>query len=153
MDVSMPGISGIDATRQLKDEMPEVKVIVLTIFDLQEYREAAMASGASGYVIKKSLMEELLPAIKRALAQDSAAWARAKEELNITGGETTRQLNNPSHRGQPETYMRAQSGLFHQVRGRSSCIGLREHHPQRHPGHARGRAAGDQDFESFGRRT
>jgi DNA-binding NarL/FixJ family response regulator len=64
MDVRMPGTNGINATRQLKDEMPELKVIILTIYDLQEYREAAMASGAGGYVIKKSLIEELLPAIR-----------------------------------------------------------------------------------------
>lgn len=66
MDVRMPGTNGLDATRQLKDEMPEVKVIMLSRFDLQEYREAAKASGASGYVIKKSLIEELLPAIRGA---------------------------------------------------------------------------------------
>jgi two-component system NarL family response regulator len=65
MDVRMPGINGISATRQLKEEMPELIVIVLTIFDLEEYREAAMASGASGYVVKKSLVEELVPAIRR----------------------------------------------------------------------------------------
>ena len=64
MDVRMPGTNGIDATRQLRDEMPELKVIIVSIFDLQEYREAAMASGASGYVIKKSLIEELVPAIR-----------------------------------------------------------------------------------------
>ena len=65
MDVRMPGISGIDATRQLKDQMPEVKVIMLSLFDLQEYREAAMASGANGYVLKKSMVEELIPEIRR----------------------------------------------------------------------------------------
>lgn len=66
MDVRMPGMNGVDATRQLKAEMPELKVIILTIFDLQEYREAAMVSGASGYVIKKSLIEDLVPAIRSA---------------------------------------------------------------------------------------
>jgi DNA-binding NarL/FixJ family response regulator len=66
MDVRMPGISGIDATRQLKDELPELKVIILTIFDLQAYRDAAIASGANGYVTKGSLFEELLPAIRGA---------------------------------------------------------------------------------------
>ncbi len=67
MDVRMPGMNGVNATRQLKNEMPELKVLILTIFDLQEYREAAMASGASGYVIKKSLIEELMPAIRGVL--------------------------------------------------------------------------------------
>jgi len=66
MDVRMPGVNGVDVTRQLKDEMPELSVIILTIFDMQEYREAAMASGASGYVVKKSLIEELVPAIRGA---------------------------------------------------------------------------------------
>ena len=66
MDVRMPGVNGVDATRQLKDEMPELKVIILTIFDMQEYRKAVMASGASGYVVKKSLIEELVPAIRGA---------------------------------------------------------------------------------------
>jgi DNA-binding NarL/FixJ family response regulator len=64
MDVRMPGTNGINATRQLKDEIPEIKVIIVSIFDLEEYREAAMASGASGYVVKKSLVEELVPAIR-----------------------------------------------------------------------------------------
>jgi len=66
----MPGINGLEATRQLKDEMPKLKVIILTIYDLQEYREAALASGANGYVVKKSLIEELVPAIRR-VAQTS----------------------------------------------------------------------------------
>ena len=60
----MPGGNGVDVTRQLKDETPALKVIILTVFDVQEYREAAMTSGASAYVIKKSLVEELLPTIR-----------------------------------------------------------------------------------------
>lgn len=67
MDVTMPGMNGIDATRQLKDEMPELKVIILSLLNVQEYREAARAGGASGYVVKTSLIEELLPAIRGAL--------------------------------------------------------------------------------------
>ena len=64
MDIRMPGMNGVNATRQLKDEMPEVNVIVVTAFDLQEYREAAIVSGASGYVVKKTLVKELVPAIR-----------------------------------------------------------------------------------------
>jgi two-component system response regulator NreC len=71
MDVRMPGMNGVNATRQLKNEMPELKVLILTIFDLQEYREAAMASGASGYVIKKFLIEELMPAIRSVLGKST----------------------------------------------------------------------------------
>ena len=64
MDVRMPGTNGISATRQLKEEMQALKIIILTIFDLQEYRDAAISSGASGYVTKKSLITELVPTIK-----------------------------------------------------------------------------------------
>ena len=63
MDVSMPGTNGIDATRQITSEMPETCVIVLTGHDLPEYREAALSSGASGYVVKKALIDALLPVI------------------------------------------------------------------------------------------
>jgi DNA-binding NarL/FixJ family response regulator len=70
MDVRMPGTNGICATRQLKDEMPELKVIILTILDVQEYREAAIASGASGYVVKKCLIRELVPTIRGCLGKE-----------------------------------------------------------------------------------
>jgi DNA-binding NarL/FixJ family response regulator len=67
MDVGMPGINGLAATQQITSEMPGLKVIMLTVYDLPEYAEAAMASGASGYVIKTSLFDDLMPAIERAM--------------------------------------------------------------------------------------
>lgn len=75
MDVRMPVMNGVDATRHLKTAMPEIKVIVLTVFDVQEYREAAMASGASGYLIKKLLIEDLVPAIREAGIEDPGPQA------------------------------------------------------------------------------
>ena len=67
MDVRMPGMNGIDATRQLRREVPEIQVIILTTYDLEEYRKAVAASGASGYVVKKSMLETLLPTIQEIL--------------------------------------------------------------------------------------
>jgi DNA-binding NarL/FixJ family response regulator len=64
MDVQMPGVNGIAATQLVKKELPAVKVIILSMCDLPGYREAAMASGASGYVVKVTMMEELLPTIR-----------------------------------------------------------------------------------------
>jgi DNA-binding NarL/FixJ family response regulator len=87
MDVRMPGMNGVDATRQLKAEMPELRVIILTIFDVQEYREAARASGASGYVIKKSLIEDLVPAIRGAFEREApdlrATDGQEREEIRV----------------------------------------------------------------------
>jgi len=65
MDVSMPGINGIQAARLLKDEIPGVKVIILTVHDQDEYREAALRSRADGYVLKRTLDVELMPTIFR----------------------------------------------------------------------------------------
>ena len=65
MDIKMPAMNGLEATRQLTAEMPALNVIMLTLFDLPEYQEAALASGASGYVIKKEMLETLLPLIRR----------------------------------------------------------------------------------------
>jgi DNA-binding NarL/FixJ family response regulator len=71
MDVRMPGLNGVSATRALKEEMPDLKVIVLSVYDLEEYRDAALASGASAYVVKKSMIEELIPAMKCATQTSS----------------------------------------------------------------------------------
>lgn len=70
MDVRMPGINGLSATRQLKGEMPELKVFMLSLFDIDEYRKAALDSGASGYMVKKSLVHELIPAIRAVFGEN-----------------------------------------------------------------------------------
>lgn len=65
MDVKMGGMNGLDATGNLKRELPDIHVIVLSRYDLTAYREAAQALGASAYVSKKDLVDKLLPAIRR----------------------------------------------------------------------------------------
>lgn len=63
MDVSMKEVNGISSARQIKRVMPEVEVIMLSVYDLDEYRLAAKATGACCYILKKNLIKELLPAI------------------------------------------------------------------------------------------
>jgi len=65
MDVKMGDMNGLDATGNLKRELPELHVIILSRYDLAAYREAAEALGASAYVSKKDLVDKLLPAIRR----------------------------------------------------------------------------------------
>jgi DNA-binding NarL/FixJ family response regulator len=67
IDFTLPGINGLAATRILKDRMPHVQVILLTTFDVQPLREAAISSGASGCMVKTSVVEELLPAVRSLL--------------------------------------------------------------------------------------
>jgi len=78
MDVGMTPMNGIEATRQIKSEMPSVKVIMLTVYDIPEYTEASLAAGASGYVIKTALLDDLAPAIKRALGKPGKGKKKRK---------------------------------------------------------------------------
>src|SRR6266480_4069177 len=67
VDVAMPLLNGLDACRQLKQKMPSVKFVFLTMNEDPELAVEAMKSGASGYVLKKSAASELLQAIQSAL--------------------------------------------------------------------------------------
>jgi len=65
MDLKMPHVNGLSATRRLKREMPALKVIIITLYGDQEYREAAKDSGADGFLTKDLVGWELAPAIRR----------------------------------------------------------------------------------------
>lgn len=71
MDVRMGGMNGLSATQRLRDELPEIAIIILSKYDLDEYREAARIRGASGYVVKMNMAEELLPTIQRVMVDQS----------------------------------------------------------------------------------
>jgi DNA-binding NarL/FixJ family response regulator len=67
MDLSMPGMNGMDAVREIKDRMPEVKALVLTVHSEEEYVLASLQAGANGYVLKDATQNELLIASERVL--------------------------------------------------------------------------------------
>lgn len=64
IDVSMPGLSGIEATREIMASGRSVRVILLSIHNEQAYVDAAFEAGASGYVLKISASTDLIPAIE-----------------------------------------------------------------------------------------
>ena len=76
MDVRMPGMNGIEATRRIVGAGGRSRVLVLTTFDLDEYAYAALRAGASGFLLKDARPEELLAGI-RAVATGDAVVAPA----------------------------------------------------------------------------
>jgi DNA-binding NarL/FixJ family response regulator len=71
MDVRMPDLDGIAATRRLLAADPEIKVIILTTFEQDDYIFGAIDAGASGFLLKRTRPEELLSAIHAVAAGDS----------------------------------------------------------------------------------
>jgi DNA-binding NarL/FixJ family response regulator len=71
MDIEMPGGDGLAATRQILAEHPDVRVLMLTTFDLDEYVFQALRIGASGFLLKTSPPERLLAAIRACAAGDT----------------------------------------------------------------------------------
>jgi DNA-binding NarL/FixJ family response regulator len=64
MDLKMPGMNGIQATRQVLEQFPQVRVLVLTTYDADEWVFDAIRAGASGYLLKDAPKEDLIAAIK-----------------------------------------------------------------------------------------
>ena len=64
MDISMPGGGGVTATRKIRAELAEVRVVALSIHSERIYVQAMLDAGASGYVVKTSIARDLVPAIK-----------------------------------------------------------------------------------------
>lgn len=72
MDVRMPRISGVEATRRIKAEHPHIRVLVLTAHDDDEYVFALLQAGANGYLLKTAEIDELVRAIRTVAAGQSA---------------------------------------------------------------------------------
>jgi DNA-binding NarL/FixJ family response regulator len=71
MDVRMPGLDGITATREMLAVSPDVKVVILTTFEQDDYIFGALSAGASGFLLKRTRPEELIAAIHATAAGDS----------------------------------------------------------------------------------
>jgi DNA-binding NarL/FixJ family response regulator len=68
LDISMPGLTGIEAARQLREAGSTAKVVFLTVHERVEFVNACLAEGALGYVVKSRMAVDLIPAIREALS-------------------------------------------------------------------------------------
>jgi DNA-binding NarL/FixJ family response regulator len=94
MDIAMPLLNGLEATRQIKRNNPQVKVLILTMHENEEYIRQVLATGAMGYILKDAAARELLgairavqrgeavlsPAITRLVIEDYLRWGEPQPE-------------------------------------------------------------------------
>ena len=81
MDLEMPGMDGIEATRRIKQEQPEIAVVILTSFSDRERILRALDAGAAGYLLKDAEPDELARSIRAAARGDVPLDPKAAREL------------------------------------------------------------------------
>jgi DNA-binding NarL/FixJ family response regulator len=99
MDVSMPGMNGIEATRQITAEDPAAKVLCLSMHMNRRFMTAALEAGAAGYLLKDRALEELVEAIRTVMAGRvylCQMVASTVAEARVAGVVEPRPLNSPT---------------------------------------------------------
>lgn len=100
MDISMPKMNGIEATRIIRHKYPHMKILILTMYETEEYISEVLKAGATGYVTKEAAGEELLQAIlsvaKGAVfIQSTVAFSALGDVLKASAYETTDERLTP----------------------------------------------------------
>ena len=81
MDISMPEMDGLEATRRIREEMPAVHVLILTVHAQERYLFPVLKAGASGYVLKSTIDTELLDAIRTVAKGEAFLYPTATKML------------------------------------------------------------------------
>lgn len=99
MDIAMPLLNGLEATRQIKTQCPEVKVLILSMHDNEEYIRQVLEAGAMGYILKDAAARELInaiqsvyrgeavlsPAVTRLVIEDYLRWGGTRPQEESDG--------------------------------------------------------------------
>jgi DNA-binding NarL/FixJ family response regulator len=124
MDIRMPGIDGVHATRVIHAEFPSIKIIVLTSFDDDEYIHDALENGAVGYILKDIPVSELLSSLRAVL--DGAVLVSPAVARKLVGRETAKRSPAPSVPGLEELGRREREILALLARGLDNAQIARE---------------------------
>jgi DNA-binding NarL/FixJ family response regulator len=94
LDMTMPGRSGIELIKQVKEARPKLRVLVLTMHKEEQYAVRALRAGASGYLTKESAADQLVAAIRRIAAGGAYVSAETAERLAL---DASRASDAPPH--------------------------------------------------------
>jgi DNA-binding NarL/FixJ family response regulator len=93
MDVTMPEVDGVEATRQIRQQFPDIRIVMLTMHADQEVLAAAIRAGASGYLVKDCSTEEIASAVRMAASGETAL----SPQLAASMLDEVRKLDQPSN--------------------------------------------------------
>lgn len=104
MDIYMPGMSGLEATRRIKEVLPYVKVVILTVSEEDKDLFEAIKSGAQGYILKKVAPRALCTTLKSVFQGEASISGRMAAKIL---GEFARQGKQPSPGARPSAHLSA----------------------------------------------
>jgi DNA-binding NarL/FixJ family response regulator len=138
MDISMPGIDGIEATRQIKSLYPSVTILVLSAYDDDQFVFSLLEAGAAGYLLKSIHSHELTDAVRQVYAGESVLHPSiARKVLNrfvpASGRPTGQKATEVLSDREIEVLKLATSGFSNQAIADELCLSLRT--VQAHLGH------------------
>ncbi|KAA0232940.1 MAG: Transcriptional regulatory protein DegU [Acidimicrobiales bacterium] len=101
MDVRMPILSGIDATRAINEAVPACKIIMLTVSDDEDDLFEAIKAGATGYLLKEISIEEVADAIRAVQGGQSLVTPSMASKLLVEFTNLSKRADSPDHAGTP----------------------------------------------------
>jgi DNA-binding NarL/FixJ family response regulator len=131
LDISMPGVNGIEATRMIKAEWPEVGVLILTVYDDEQYIYALIDAGAAGYLLKTADGRELADAVHRVQQGEavlSPAITQKLLERLAKGGRTTQPASCPLSEREYEVLRLAAQGASNKLIAHDLQVSVRTVH-------------------------
>lgn len=95
MDIAMPGLGGLEATVEIKKQNPHIKILVLSQYDDKEYISRFLKAGASGYILKKAMGEELVRAVRAVAKGESYLYPSIAAQVIEGYIDFSRQSSDP----------------------------------------------------------
>jgi RNA polymerase sigma factor (sigma-70 family) len=121
MDIQMPGVNGVDATRRIVNNTPHIGVIMLTMFDNDESVFAAMRAGARGYLLKGARKDEIAHAVRAAAHGEAVFGPALARRMQSYFAESARIVQQAPPDALPELTEREREVLDLLARGKSTA--------------------------------